>query len=131
MGIALRVNQLNVDPHVVARFLQTSFKNVRNSKLLRDLTEIARFALIKLGGSARNHFQIRDASQTRQNFFLNPICKIGVIWIAAEDFEWKHCGALLRHSRQHLAELAAEEPHCSSSKKETGSGCYQQLWITA
>src|SRR5205814_7193748 len=84
MGIALRVNQLHVDPHVFARFLQTAFKNVRNSKLLRDLTEIARLTLIKLCGSARNHFQVRYASQTRQNFFLNPIRKIGVIWIATQ-----------------------------------------------
>ena len=82
MGIGLRVNQLNVDPHLIGRSLHATLKYVCYPKLLRDLTEIARFALIKLGGRARNNLQIRDASQTRQNFFLNPIRKIGAIWIA-------------------------------------------------
>ena len=60
VGIGLGVNQLHIDPHLIARFLHATLKNVRYAKLLRDLDEIARFALILLRGRARNYFQVRD-----------------------------------------------------------------------
>ena len=56
MGIGLRVNQLHIDPHLIGRFLHATLKNVRYAKLLRDLAQIPRFALILLRGSARNYF---------------------------------------------------------------------------
>ena len=37
VGIGLRVNQLNIDPHLIGRFLHATLKNVRYAKLLRDL----------------------------------------------------------------------------------------------
>ena len=82
MGIGLRVDQLHIDPHLIGRFLHATFKNVRYAKLLRDLSEIARFALIALRGSARNYFQVCDLSQPRQDLLLDPFGEIGVIWIA-------------------------------------------------
>ena len=54
MGIGWRVNQLHIDPNLVSDFLDAALKNVRYAKLLRDLGQIARFALIALGGSTRN-----------------------------------------------------------------------------
>jgi hypothetical protein len=48
VGIALRVNQLNIDPHLIAYSLHTAFKNVPHAKLLCDLGEIPWFALIPL-----------------------------------------------------------------------------------
>ena len=56
MGIGLRVNQLHIDPHLIGHFLHATFKDVRDAKLLRDLAEIGRFALILLRGSARDYF---------------------------------------------------------------------------
>ena len=56
VGIGLRIKQLNIDPHLIGHFLHATLNNVRYAKLLRDLGEIARFALIPLRGSARNHF---------------------------------------------------------------------------
>src|SRR5206468_2717411 len=79
MGISLRVDQLNSDSHVVGRFLHAAFKNVRYAKLLSDLAQIPRFALILLRGSARNDFQVCDARQPRQDLLLNPVAEIGVI----------------------------------------------------
>ena len=84
MGISLRVDQLNIDPHLVGRFLHAAFKNVRYAKLLGDLAEIPRFALILLRGSARNYFQVCDARQPRQDLLLNTVAEIGVIRIAAQ-----------------------------------------------
>src|SRR5439155_570491 len=84
VGIGLRVNQLNIDSHLIGRFLDATLKNVRYPKLLRDLGEIPRFALIPLSGSTRNYFYVRDLGQTRQDLLLNTVCKIGVIRIAAK-----------------------------------------------
>jgi hypothetical protein len=56
VGICLRVNQLNSDPHPIGHFLDTTLKDVSNAKLFCDLSEVARFVLILLRGSARNHF---------------------------------------------------------------------------
>ena len=60
VGIGLRINQLNIDPHLIGHFLHATLKNRRYAKLLRDLDEIARSALILLRGRARNYFQVRD-----------------------------------------------------------------------
>jgi len=84
----LGVNQLNIDPHLIGRFLHATLKNVRHPKLLRDLAEIPGFALIAQRGTARNHFQIRDASQPCQDLLLNAVREIRVIWIRAQIFEW-------------------------------------------
>src|SRR6266496_3229086 len=97
MGISLRVDQLNSDSHVVGRFLHATFKDVRNTKLLRDVAEIPRFALILLRGSTRNDFQVCDASQPRQDLLLNAVAEIGVIWIAAQILKWQHGNTFFRY----------------------------------
>ena len=56
VGIGLRVNQLHIDPHLTSYFLHATLNNVRHAKLLRDLAESGRFALILLHGSARDYF---------------------------------------------------------------------------
>ena len=83
MRAGLHVNQVNIDPHLIACFLDATLKDVRYAKLLCDFSEIARFALISLRRSARNDFQIRDLGETRQDFFLDAIGEISVIRIAA------------------------------------------------
>ena len=79
----LHVNQMNVDPHLIACLLNATLKDVRYAKLLRDFSKIARFALISLRRSTRNDFQIADLSETRQDFFLDAIGEISIIRIAA------------------------------------------------
>jgi hypothetical protein len=54
--VGLRVNQLNIDPHLISHFLHSTFKNVRYSKLLRDLSGILGIAVLVLSGRARNYF---------------------------------------------------------------------------
>ena len=79
----LRVNQVNIDPHLIACLLDATLKDVRYAKLLCDFSKIPRFALISLRRSARNDFQIPDLGETRQDFFLDAIREISVIRIAA------------------------------------------------
>jgi hypothetical protein len=56
MGIGLCINQLNIDPYLIGRFLQATLENVSYAKLLCDLAQIPGFALILLRGTARNDF---------------------------------------------------------------------------
>src|SRR5262252_1255756 len=67
VGIRLRVNQLHIDPDLIRGFLHATLKNICHTKLLRDLAEIVRFALVTLSRSARDYFQACDPSQSRQN----------------------------------------------------------------
>src|SRR4029077_5110486 len=99
VGIRFRVNQLHTDPHLVGRLLHATLQNIGYAKLLRDLGEIARFTLIALGGSARHHFQIGDAGQSRQDLLLDTISEVGVIWIRTEVLKWKHSNALWNYDR--------------------------------
>jgi hypothetical protein len=93
-AIGLCIKQFNTNSHLVARFFHATLKNVRYAKLLRDLAEIARFALTVLYGSARNYFQICDPSQLCQDLISNAIGELGVIPIGTEAFKWKYGNAL-------------------------------------
>ena len=48
MRITGHLNELDVDAHLIGSFLDAAFQDVRDAKLLRDLGEIARLALILL-----------------------------------------------------------------------------------
>src|SRR4029453_17850575 len=85
--------------------------------LLRDLGEIARLALILLRRSARNYFQICDLSQPRQDFRLDAIGKIRVIWIAAEIFERQNRDTLLRRQCRYI-----RLPRIKPNDQARGSG---------
>src|SRR5215475_3815291 len=109
MRIAGCLDEVHADADCVASFLNATLKNVCHTKLLRDLREIARFALIPLRRSARNYFQVRDLCQAREDFLLNTIRKIGVIWVAAEVLERKHGNAFFKNC-----------PHCRRSGLKNG-----------
>src|SRR5262249_54250565 len=55
VGIGLRVNQLNIDPHLIGHFFDATLKNIVYPKMPCDLGEVGRLALIPLRGSARNY----------------------------------------------------------------------------
>src|SRR5262245_10397939 len=87
MGIGLRVNQLNIHPHLIGRFLDAALEDVRYAKLLRDLAKIPGFALIALRRSARNYFQICDTSEACQDLVLDAVSEIAIGWVWAEVFK--------------------------------------------
>ena len=90
MRIAGRLDKLDVDAHLIGSFLDAALQDVGHAKLLRDLGEIAWLALILLGGRARDHFQIRDLRQPREDFFLDAIGKISIRLVFAPIFEGQH-----------------------------------------
>src|SRR4029453_4068079 len=103
MRVGLRVNQLHTDPHLVARSLHLTFKNIRYAKLLRVLGKIVSFVLIQWRGSARNYFQICNASQSRQNLLVDTISEVSVSRIGTEVLKREHSDAFFGRSKKKLA----------------------------
>src|SRR5881398_2457623 len=87
MGISGCLDQLHVHAHGVTALLHAAFQNVGNAKLLGDLPQILRRALIVLGRSARDDLQIGDLGQSGQNLVLDPIGEVGVRSIVTEVFK--------------------------------------------
>jgi hypothetical protein len=89
MGISGCFDQLHVHAHGVTALLHAAFQNVGNAKLLGDLPQILRRALIVLGRSARDDLQIGDLGESGQNLVLDPIGEVGVRSIVTEVFKRK------------------------------------------
>src|SRR5262245_18724630 len=98
MRLAGHLDELDVDAHLIGDFLNAALQDVLHAKLLRVLGEIARLALIPLRRSTRDHFQIRDLSQPRQDFLLNAIREIGIGFVFAKVFKRQHRDAFLANS---------------------------------
>ena len=98
MGIIGCFDQLHVHAHGVAALLHASFQDVGDAKLPGDLGQIFRRAFVMLRGCARDHLQIRDLGQARQNFLLDAVGKVGVGFVFAPVFKRKHRDAFFRRS---------------------------------
>ena len=81
------------------------------------LAEIARFALIGLRGSARNYFQIVDAGESRQDFLLDTISQIGIVWIGTQVFKWKYGNALWNYDWRFAVPERHTQTYCESHKQ--------------
>ena len=89
MGIRRAADQLHGHAHLFARFLHASFEHVFHPELLRDFRQVFRRTLVSLGRGARDHLQIGDLGQSRQDFILDAVGKIGVLRILASILEWQ------------------------------------------
>ena len=84
MRISARIYQLRIHPHAIAGSLNTSFQHMRHSKLLSDLTQVARNpALVLCHRSPADHFQVGYPRQRSENFVLHTIGEKGVIRVPA------------------------------------------------
>ena len=94
--IGARIDQLRVDAHAIARALNASFHDMRDTKLLADLAQISRgSAFVLHHRSAADHFQIGDLRQVGENFVLHAIGEIGVVFVVAEVFKRQHSDAFV------------------------------------
>ncbi len=88
MHVIPRVDQLRVHPHFAAHALHAAFQQIRDAKLLTDLSQIARRAAPVLEDrSAADDLQIRDFCQISENLILHAIREVGVLLVVAEVFE--------------------------------------------
>ncbi len=78
MRVGLRVDQLHVHAHLLPGLLNVAFQNVRHSKLLRDLGEVPRVALILPSRGPGDHLQRADLREPGQDFILDAV-RISVV----------------------------------------------------
>ena len=68
-----------------------------HAELLRDLRKIIRRAFEVLRRCARDHFQIGDLGQPRENLILHAFAEVSVVGIAAEIVEWQNRDRFVRN----------------------------------
>ena len=75
-----------------------------HAQLLRDLGKIVRRAFEMLRRSARDHFQVGDFGQPREDFILHAFTKVSVVRIAAQIVERQDGDRFVGHGgRRRLA----------------------------
>jgi hypothetical protein len=70
--------------------LHAAFEKSSHAELLGDLRQISERALGLRRRSDRNDFEIFHLGQAGKYLLFNPLCKVGVVWIAAEIFKRQH-----------------------------------------
>ena len=81
------IDQLGVDPDLVARAPDASFENVRNTQRLSNFADVVRFPLVLHHRRARNHFQIANLRQVGEHVVLNPVREKGILFVGAQVFK--------------------------------------------
>src|SRR5207249_55284 len=80
---------------------------------LGDFEQVIWRGFETLRGSARNYLKISDLRESREDFLLNTIGKVGVVRIVAQVFEWKNrnrfCCNLCRPALSIALRIAPEE----------------------
>src|SRR6266487_6986346 len=100
MRVGVRLNELNVNVHAVARLLHTAFENIRNAQVSRDLGQIFRCAFVMRRRSARNDSQAADLGKSGDDFILNALREKGVVFVRAQIVERQDGDAFVRNSRR-------------------------------
>ena len=84
MGIIRCFDQLHIDPHLVADFAHTAFEDVGDAELPRDLGQVIGDTLVMLGGSVRDHLQVRDLGEAGEDLVLDAFGKVSIRFFFAQ-----------------------------------------------
>ena len=82
MTVAPRVEQLHIDMHRSANLLHAAFEHGRYAQLFGHDFQIRRTAGVLLGRAARDHLEVANTSQPRQDFVLHSSGEVSVVGIA-------------------------------------------------
>src|SRR6266496_4037987 len=96
MGVDVRVNQLNVYPHFVSSPLHAAFEYSSYAQFASRCLQVFWLALVFGCGRTRDHLQIADASEFRQDLILNAIGEVSIVWVTAQIVEWENRDAFLQ-----------------------------------
>ena len=87
MFVVLGVDQLHIHPHAISLAPHAAFENRAHPEFLPDLAHAFLFAAISHDRGARDHLQVADLREVRQNVILDAIGEIGVLRFAAKVFK--------------------------------------------
>ena len=78
------IDQLRIDTHPIGSTLHASFHDMCYSELLANFAQVSWSAgLVLHRRCPADHFQIGDPGEIGQNFILDAICEIGVLFFLA------------------------------------------------
>src|SRR5262249_55765963 len=97
MGITTSIDELHIYPHSVSSFLHAAFEYRGHAKFASHCFQGVRLAFVFRRGSARDNFQVADASKFGKDFILGTVGEISVPLVFAEILEWEHCDTLQRN----------------------------------
>src|SRR5207244_11485798 len=83
------IDQLYIHPYLIGHFLDATFENIHDAKLLCDVTQIFRRAFEMLRRGARNYFEVGHFREPCQYLVLDTFSEEGVVGIPAEIVEWQ------------------------------------------
>ena len=106
VAVVVRVDQLQVDVHLLAGLLHAAFEHGRDTELLGDDLQVRRMARVLRGRRARDHLEVADAGKPSQDLVLHAGREVGVVLVLAEVFERQH-GDRLGRSRSALGAATA------------------------
>ena len=104
MRIGASIDQLSTDANSAAGALDRAFKNVSDTECFADFAEVTLDNVFVLHyRRAADHFEVGDLCEIGQDFVLNPIGKVGILFVVAEIFKRKNSDAFVRNCADEVA----------------------------
>src|SRR5438128_11153541 len=90
MRVGVRFEQLNVYAHSVSSSLHTAFQHGGHAKFAGHCLQVFWRAFVFCCRFSRDNLQIADASELRQNFILNAVGEVSIVWVTTQIVEWEN-----------------------------------------
>src|SRR5271170_8305735 len=84
MPVCLGIDQLSVDPELIARPPDAPFKHVSDPQVAVDLLGIGRLCPVGERGIARDHEHVRESREVGRQILGDPVREILLLWIVAQ-----------------------------------------------
>src|SRR5438874_13391171 len=96
MRVDARVEQLDVYSYFISSPLHAAFEHSGHAELASHCLQVFRRAFVFGCRFSRDNLQVTDASEFRQDFILNTVREIGIVWVTAQIVEWENRDAFLQ-----------------------------------
>src|SRR5438128_11583083 len=96
MRVDARVEQLDVYPHFISSLLHAAFEHIGHAEFASYCFQVFRRAFVFGCRFSRDNLQVANASELRQDFILNAVGEVGIVWVTTQIVEWENCDAILQ-----------------------------------
>jgi hypothetical protein len=96
MRVSARIEQLDFYTHFVSCLLHTTFEHGGYAEFASHCLQVFRRAFVFGCRFSRDNLQVANASELGQDFILNAVGEVGVVWVTAQIVEWENRDAFLQ-----------------------------------
>src|SRR2546425_11349715 len=90
MRVDARVEQLDVYPHFISSLLHAAFEHIGHAEFTGHCLQVFWRAFVFCCRFSRDNLQVADASELRQNFILNAVGEVSIVWVTTQIVEWEN-----------------------------------------